>query len=299
MKPNVFGDIDPTRMNTYMIGPIYNPPDRPAPWTVPPNKEEPFAPLIGAARRLKATTTHAQDTRKVITTRALDIVADNSTITPGLGLQVSWPTQGICDGTSHSWCDKTAESKCLMGGSQDSRGSICFNGLSGWLVFDLKNVKHGFIGARMEAWRGVGEVPITNGWTEVNNGGQGNYDKRGRERRLHEMYQKEQRQVGYHRMRQEIEQDIAAEDDPNRHRQLGGGQSCGAGEYTFEFAINGVITTWTKAQFCDHYTRLAYNLDAIKFMDDDSLIGDNIELAMRLTPDSVRSTMCITHLYWA
>ena len=100
-------------------------------------------------------------------------------------------------------------------------------------------------------------------------------------------------------MRQEIEQDIAAEGDPKSHRQLGGGQSCGAGEYTFEFAINGVITTWTKAQFCDHYTRLAYNLDVIKFMDHDSLIGDNIELAMRLTPDSVRSTMCITHLYWA
>ena len=297
MKPNVFGDIDPTPMNTYMIGPIYFPPDKPAPWTIPPNDEEPFAPLIGAARRLKAITTHAQDTRKVITTRALDVVADNSTITPGLGLQVSWLTQGICDGTSHSWCDKTVESKCLMGGSQDSRGSVCFNGLSGWLVFDLKNVKRGFIGARMEAWRGVGDVPITNGWTEVNNGGRGNYDKRGR--RLQETYQEEQRQEVYHRMRQEIERDIAAEDDPNRHRQLGGGQSCGAGEYTFEFAINGVITTWTKAQFCDQYTRLAYNLDVIKFMDDESLSGDKVELAMRLTPDSLRSTMCISHLYWA
>lgn len=67
---------------------------------------------------------------------------------------------------------------------------------------------------------------------------------------------------GHDRIQQEIMEYILAEDNPNHHRRLGGGQSCGAGEYTFEFAINGVITTWT-AQFCDQYTRLAYNFNVI------------------------------------
>lgn len=297
MKPNVFGDIDPAWKNVYMSGPVYLPPDRPAPWTVPPDISEPFAPLIAAARRLSMEQENQRPRETIPATRILDVAADNITITPGLGLQVSWLTPGVCDGTSHSWCDKTAESSCLMSGSQDNRGTLCFNGYSGWLVFEVNNIKHGFIGARMEAWRGVGEVPITNGWTEVNNGGRGNYGKHGRERRLHEENQVLLSQEGYNRMKREIVQDILAEGEPTR-RRLGGGQSCGMGNYTFEWAINRKITSWTKAEFCEHYTRLAYNLDVIKFMDDENLTG-SFELAMRMTPDSGMSPMCITHLYWA
>ena len=92
---------------------------------------------------------------------------------------------------SHRRGNITAEegSSCLMTGSQDNRGNVCFNGFSGWLVLDVKDVKHGFIGARMEAWGGTGADGATEGWTEVNNGGRGNYDKSGRDRRLHEEYQ--------------------------------------------------------------------------------------------------------------
>lgn len=105
---------------------------------------------------------------------------------------------------------------------------------------------------------------------------------------------------GVERMKQEIEEDIQYEDDParSRSRRLGGGQSCGfGGDYTFEFAINGTRTAWNQAEFCKHFTRLNYNLDVIKFMDDESKTGD-FELAMRMT-NVGRKVMCITHLYWA
>lgn len=45
------------------------------------------------------------------------------------------------------------------------------NSLSGWLVFDVPNVKEGIILARMEWWCGKpGDNSITLDWTEVNDG---------------------------------------------------------------------------------------------------------------------------------
>jgi len=180
---------------------------------------------------------------------------------------------------------------------------ICFDGLSGWLVFDVKNVKHGFIGARMEAWRKAENVPTTAGWKEVNNGGRGNYDKRGRKRKLHKEHQRQMMEEGIEQMKYEIEEDIKffkeGGDSTNTTRRLGGGQSCGiGGDYTFQFAINGEIVSWNQAEFCKHYTRLNYNLDVIKFLDDEKKTGD-FELAMRMTNGGRGKVMCITHLYWS
>ena len=198
MRPNPMGDIDPNiREATYMDGTCYQPPDRAAPWTVAP-AGEPFAPLIGASRRL---TLDAPDRRRLRNqdgkssngettemrhdasafgssymnaTRALagEVPPTNEhAIVPGYGIYVKWGRPGVCDGTAHAvsdtsdgvlrsrydthiitkqWCDKRCEGTCFMSGAQDNRGMVCFNSLSGWLVFDVKNIKHGFIGARME-----------------------------------------------------------------------------------------------------------------------------------------------------
>ncbi len=322
MKANAYGDIDPTPNNAYLTGPIYSPPDRPAPWTVPP-ETEPFAPLIGASRRMNVEEqTHRQlrgdemtnvyfgefGSRKLVgDSTAEDTATINSNetfvsskieITPGLGIQVNWGLPGVCDGSSHHWCDKRPDSSCLMVGSQDNRGMVCFDGFSGWLVFDVKNVRHGFIGARIEPWHGAEETPLTATWTEENNGGNGNYPKRGLERQLQAKFQQEMMRESIYRMKREIENDILSEDDPSR-RRLGGGQHCGnPADYTFEWAINGVVTSWNKAEFCEHFTRLNYNLDVIKFMDDESQTGD-FELAMRVTNVGRGMAMCISHLYWA
>ena len=179
---------------------------------------------------------------------------------------------------------------------------ICFTPLSGWVVFDVKNVKHGFIGARIEAWHGDKDFEtVTKGWTEVNNGGKGNYQKEGLERHLLQKEQQESDARYLEHMTTRIQEDIFLLEDSNG-RRLGGGQSCGlSGDYIFEFAINGkIVASWDKNAFCDHYTRTGYNLDLIKFMDDEGMTGD-FELAMRMSPahSNKKGTMCITHLYWA
>eukprot|EP00581_Thalassiosira_minuscula_P014555 CAMPEP_0183713532 /NCGR_PEP_ID=MMETSP0737-20130205/8350_1 /TAXON_ID=385413 /ORGANISM="Thalassiosira miniscula, Strain CCMP1093" /LENGTH=1064 /DNA_ID=CAMNT_0025942323 /DNA_START=60 /DNA_END=3254 /DNA_ORIENTATION=+ len=336
MKPNKYGDKDPAMATPaslqYTQGACYEPPDLPAPWTQAP-PEEAFAPLIGAARHLHVNTTQHQHrqlrsrgdlsptpekarellstdeegridpvfaSNYINTTRVLDEGDDK--IEPGLGVNNGWGRPGVCDGSSHHWCDKHCDNSCFMGGTQDNRGMVCIGGFSGWVVFELKNVNHGFIGARIEAWRKLDNVPIQKGWTSVNNGDTGNYHKEGDERRLHEEHMKQKNREFIEQMEREIQEDIDFVEgngvDPTS-RRLGGGQVCGiAGDYTFTWALNGEIKgRWNMAEFCQHYTRLNYNLDVIKFLDEEGTSGD-FELAMKIE-GGIGKTMCITHLYWA
>lgn len=259
--------------------PIYYPPELIGPWNVPPDNDIDIEKIAGA-RRLN----------EVVS------IDDPDKVIPGYGYDVRWGKPGVCDGTAHSWCDKHEEATCLMGGTQDNHGMICFNGLSGWVVFDVKGVKNGFIGAKMESWHLAKDNKVTAGWTEVNNGGKGNYEKSGRARILHEQNQRAMALDQIRLMDEEIEREILQ--DPER-RLLKGGKSCGLGEnYIFEFAINGKITSWTKEQFCEQYTRLAYNTDMVRFMDDEKQSGD-FELALRIKNNGSTEEMCITHLYWS
>jgi len=253
-------------------------------------------PLAGSPKALRGDTSDNPSLHRYYE-NATRVLAEEE-ITPGLGLGVDWGLIGVCDGTSHHWCGKSCDSDCLMTGTQDHHGMVCFNGLSGWLVFDVKNVQHGFIGARLEPWHGD-STTITKEWTSVNNGGKGNYEKSGRERQLHEEHQERLRMKNVRKMKEETEKDIQLVEGKRDHRRLGGGQSCGLkGDYTFEWAINGKIVTWTQAEFCKRFTRLAYNFDVIKFMDDETQKGD-FEVAMRISSPGQVQEMCITHLYWS
>jgi hypothetical protein len=272
------GDLDPNTNNAYVWPPIYYPPELIGPWNVPPDNDIDIEKIAGA-RRLK----------EVVS------IDDPDKIIPGYGIDIQWGRPGHCDGSSHSWCDRQEESTCLMGGTQDSHGMICFNGLSGWVVFDVKGVKHGFIGAKMEPWHNDNENKVTTGWTELNNGGKGNYEKSDNDRLLQEQNRRRiLHELG--RMDEDIQREILQ--DPE-HRKLKGGKHCGfAADYIFEFAINGKITSWTKEEYCNKFTRLAYNTDMISFMDDETQTGD-FELAMRIKNTGSTENMCITHLYWS
>lgn len=156
MKKNKFGDKDPNLKKkwTYMEPTCegYTPPDVPAPWFVA-KAPEPYSPLIGGSRRLNGThfveeeqekkpllrraeETHDQTSLKGTTQgneglRGLQDAAAApaekaaevyNPIEPGLGLEIQWGRAGVCDGSSHHWCDKPCGSGCLMGGAQDNRG---------------------------------------------------------------------------------------------------------------------------------------------------------------------------------
>mmetsp|Transcript_41004 Transcript_41004/g.86167 ORF Transcript_41004/g.86167 Transcript_41004/m.86167 type:complete len:687 (-) Transcript_41004:173-2233(-) len=104
---------------------------------------------INHQRLLASNTSHLQSTAS-IKDRHLD--ADDN-IVPGEGWAVNGHPSGFCDGTSNSVCKRNDASNCLLSGYNEGRGVLEVNGLSGWLVFDLKSVTQGIVLARIENWR--------------------------------------------------------------------------------------------------------------------------------------------------
>ena len=49
-----------------------------------------------------------------------------------------------------SWCKRSIASNCLMYGHNDGRSMIEGDGLSGWIVITVPEVKEGLVFARME-----------------------------------------------------------------------------------------------------------------------------------------------------
>ena len=57
-----------------------------------------------------------------------------------------------------------------MSGHNDGRGTIKGDGLSGWLVLQLKDVTEGIFMARMESYHQYKSNARTESWEVVNNG---------------------------------------------------------------------------------------------------------------------------------
>jgi len=91
-------------------------------------------------------------------------------ITPGYGWQLFRSKPGYCDGSYNAVCGREPGDKCLLSGHEDSRGGILGNCLSGWLVMDLKDVKHGIIILKIETYHNPNTSTRTAGWIEVNDG---------------------------------------------------------------------------------------------------------------------------------
>jgi len=107
--------------------------------------------------------------------------ASNSNIVPGEGWTVMGHPAGYCDGTLNSVCHREISSNCLLSGHNDGRGHLVGDGLSGWLVLDLKDVSEGIFMARMEDWHQFNYNVRTNSWETVNNATR---DEEGRARQL-------------------------------------------------------------------------------------------------------------------
>ncbi len=114
-----------------------------------------------------------KNTRQQTTTHPQRALFDDSTVVPGEGWTVLNHPSGFCDGTSNAECKRQEGDGCLMSGHNDSRSVVKGDGLSGWLVFDLKDMKEGLFMARAEAWHDHNSNPRTEGWTTENNVEQG------------------------------------------------------------------------------------------------------------------------------
>ena len=90
-------------------------------------------------------------------------------VVPGQGWTIHETLPGYCDGSSNSFCGRREANNCMLYAHNDNRGRLTGDGLSGWIVFNLPNMKEGIIAARLEWWA-VRDLPTTKTWKEVNNG---------------------------------------------------------------------------------------------------------------------------------
>ena len=93
----------------------------------------------------------------------------NNDVFPGSGWSLD-THPGICDGTYDAICGREPSFNCLLSGHMDLRGGIDGDGLSGWLIMNIPEVKEGLIMLKMDTWHDPSSNRATNGWTEENNG---------------------------------------------------------------------------------------------------------------------------------
>jgi hypothetical protein len=105
------------------------------------------------------------------------LAEDSGSIVPGEGWEIGDGRAGFCDGTSNAVCARHKTSDCLMSGHNDGRGVLQGDALSGWLVFDLKDVTQGLFLARMQPWQPFNSIKRTEGWTTENNAARDRYLK--------------------------------------------------------------------------------------------------------------------------
>mmetsp|Transcript_20533 Transcript_20533/g.44501 ORF Transcript_20533/g.44501 Transcript_20533/m.44501 type:complete len:200 (-) Transcript_20533:82-681(-) len=156
---------------------------------------------------------------------------------------------------------------CLMSGHNDARGVMKGDGLSGWLVLQLKDVTEGIFMSRMESYHDYNSNVRTRGWTTVNNRTE---EDGGRQRR-------------------ELKNEKLPE------------------TWQFELAVNGVLQySWNSTEYRSHCYYLAYNNDICVLWDDESRANssnkkkEDVEIAMRLRGEGGRTSLiAMTHVYYA
>jgi len=227
-------------------------------------------------RSLVAATTNARHQRQTEHTAS---IANNSThsshsrhldgeskIIPGEGWAVTVHPAGYCDGTRNSVCYREKTSHCQLSQHNDGRGVMKGDGLSGWLVLDLKDVTEGIFMARMEDYHQHKSNLRTEGWETVNN--------------------------------------ATKEDGDGRRRKLKAPPPPHPPTWVFEIAINGVIQSMNTTDFQSRCHYMSYNNAICLLWNDEERAlkkeKEDVEFAMRLVGEGGRiAVIALTHIYYA
>jgi len=162
-----------------------------------------------------------------------------------------------------STCKRSKGYTCLLYGHNDDRIGIMGDGLSGWLVVTLPELKEGLVFARMEDWHPRnGELKKTMTWSEVNDG---MTDGEGRElKRVPPPWPE---------------------------------------DFMIDIAVNGKIhKSYTKEEWYKYAEPIAYNNAMYPLVDDKSFAGSGaIEIGIRLRSESNprNAGMTLSHIYFA
>jgi hypothetical protein len=172
-----------------------------------------------------------------------------------------------CDGTYDSFCERGEDNTCLLYGHNDYRGNLVGDGLSGWLLMTLNDVKHGAIFVLVSK-----AGPYTNkktlGWKCENNA-------------------------------ESCEKPLS-EDEANA--AVGTVSDCT--DFAFEFSIDGKVTTWTSEQLTNQTLEAERLIKIVPLLDDRSFAPKgktmDVELGIRVGGTCGRSAaVALSHVYWA
>mmetsp|Transcript_17558 Transcript_17558/g.30938 ORF Transcript_17558/g.30938 Transcript_17558/m.30938 type:complete len:174 (+) Transcript_17558:2723-3244(+) len=170
------------------------------------------------------------------------------------------------DGTRNSVCYREKTSHCQLSQHNDGRGVMKGDGLSGWLVLDLKDVTEGIFMARMEDYHQHKSNLRTEGWETVNNS--------------------------------------TKEDGDGRRRKLKAPPPPHPPTWVFEIAINGVIQSMNTTDFQSRCHYMSYNNAICLLWNDEERAlkkeKEDVEFAMRLVGEGGRiAVIALTHIYYA
>ena len=199
----------------------------------------------------------------------------NPEIKPGKGWDLSQIAgTDMCDGEYDSWCKRSNDQSCLLYGHNDNRGALQFDGLSGWGIFELPNLREGLIVIKVHDWIAPGNVATTNGWTTENN------EHEADERNLAE--------------------ETKLSEETNRDLKKTAIPYCE--DFKFQFAIDGNVTTWDRAAWSGNMKSPERVIRIATLLDDPDFTGGetkNVELAMRMVGCGRGKGFGLTHIYWA
>lgn len=203
-------------------------------------------------------------------------------ITPGKGWELWGENSGICDGSYTAACKR--QGYCVLQGQQAARGAIIGNEYSGWLVVTLKDLKEGIIILKLHTWQTPEESTMTRDWTTVNN-----------ERSLRESLLRGIEGNSVSSMTNGIREGnrslaVRSTDIPTLPDTM-----------TFEYAVDGNITTLARDEFVQAVKQLQRVLQVLTVLDDPNFTSEpkDVELAIRMTGCGRQCTFGLSHIYWA
>lgn len=198
-------------------------------------------------------------------------------IVPGKGWEIWGEPQGYCDGTYNAVCSLSTDNECALYGHHDARGGIIGNEFSGWLVLTLKDLKEGIIMIKLHTWHTPNESLTTMDWVSVNNEASG---RRLRERRL-------------------PTDTVVLNDQRSLVRSTDTVEL--PDTFVFEYAIDGKITSLSKAEFLEKNHHIQRVVEILTLLDDENFTSEpkDVEVAIRMKGCERVCTFALTHIYWA
>jgi hypothetical protein len=213
------------------------------------------------------------DTQQITTGKNI-----STSITPGRGWVVHSEPSGYCDGSAKSTCGRQITNDCLLSGHNDGKGGIQGDGLSGWLVATLDEMKEGIVILNIDFMHD--RIPRKP--TAAVDGG---------DRILKRIYNSS-----------EVPSEIKSGSEEFHHIVANDVRNL-PNSTIFQYSTNGTIISLNKSQLIDRIGQANGAVQWIVLLDDEETSTSGraftMELAIRIVGCTRGCTMSINHIYWA